>query len=576
MATITRRKVKKHTYYYAVECQRVEGKPRLVMQKYLGSADDIINAVEGCRKPSKPKSVRVFSFGGAAAAWAMANRLGLIETIDRHVAKRNQGLSVGQYLTLAAINRCVEPKSKRAFAEWYGDTALARLCPVKPRLLASQRFWDHMQRLDAETIGRIERELSGRLLAEFDLDLRCLAYDTTNFFTFIDTFNDKNTLAQRGKSKQHRSDLRIVGLAMLVSMDFHVPLFHKIYPGNQHDSKTFGSVTDELVERYRLLSHHCHDITVVFDKGNNSTDNIERIGASPYHFVGSLPYDHHRELLDIARSRFSPLCHPRLEGVEVHRTRIDVMGAERTVLVVYNESLYLSQLKTIAGGLQKRRAKLRELQRRLSRRAQGKVTRGKPPTTATVQKQLNAILKGQHIKNLIKTHIHDKNGVITLTYRCDRAALDRLARTVLGKTILFTDNETWADHEIVLAYRGQSQIEDAFRTMKNPHFITLRPMHHWTNPMIRVHAFYCVLALTIASLLVRQLHHKGIDISIPRLFDQLNRIDEVALIWPRRPGRPSPKSPQQPPDTLTLSDMTPEQQALFDALDLKRYAPADV
>jgi len=576
MATITRRKVKKHTYYYAVECQRVNGKPRLVMQKYLGSADQIINAVEGCRKPSKPKSVRVFSFGGVAAAWAMANRLGLIEIIDRHLPKRNQGLSVGQYLTLAAINRCVEPKSKRGFAEWYGDTALARLCPVKPKLLASQRFWDHMQRLDAETIGRIERELSGRLLAEFDLDLRCLAYDTTNFFTFIDTFNDKNTLAQRGKSKQHRTDLRIVGLAMVVSMDFHVPLFHKIYPGNRHDSKTFGSVTDELVERYRLLSHHCHDITVVFDKGNNSSDNIGRIGASPYHFVGSLPYDHHPELLDIPRSRFSPLCHPRLEGVEVYRTRIDVMGTERTVLVVYNESLYLSQLKTIAGGLQKRRAKLRELQRRLRRRAQGKVTRGKPPTTANVQKQLNAILKGQHIKNLIKTHIHDKNGVITLTYRCDRAALDRLARTVLGKTILFTDNETWANHEIVLAYRGQSQIEDAFRTMKNPHFITLRPMHHWTNPMIRVHAFYCVLALTIASLLVRQLHHKGIDISIPRLFDRINRIDEIALIWPRRPGRPSPRNPQQPPDTLTLSQMSPEQKRLFDALDLKQYAPADV
>ena len=576
MATITPRRIKKRTYYYAVQCQRVNGKPRLVMQKYLGSADDIIDAVGGYRKPSKPKSVRVFSFGGAAAAWAMAKRLRLIEIIDRHVPKRNQGLSVGQYLTLAAINRCVEPKSKRAFAEWYGDTALARLCPVEPKLLASQRFWDHMRRVDADTIARIECELSERLLAEFDIDLRCLAYDTTNFFTFIDTFNDKNTVAQRGKSKEHRTDLRIVGLAMLVSMDFHVPLFHQTYPGNQHDSKTFGSVTDELLERYRLLSHHCHDITVVFDKGNNSSDNIGRIGASPYHFVGSLPYDHHRELLDIPRSRFSPLCHPRLKGVEVYRTRIDVMGTERTVLVVYNESLYLSQLKTIAGSLQKRRAKLRELQRRLRRRAQGKVTRGKPPTTATVQKQLNAILKGQHIKNLIKTHIHDKNGVITLTYRCDRAALDRLARTVLGKTILFTDNETWANHEIVLAYRGQSQIEDAFRTMKNPHFITLRPMHHWTNPMIRVHAFYCVLALTIASLLVRQLHHEGIDISIPRLFDRLNRIDEIALIWPRRPGRPSHKSPQQPPDTLTLSEMSPEQKRLFDALDLKRYAPADV
>ena len=573
MATITPRKIKKRTYYYAVECQRVNGEPRLVMQKYLGSADDIINAVDGYRKPMRPKSVRVFSFGGAAAAWDMAQRLRLVDIIDRHAPKRDQGLSVGQYITLAAINRCVEPKSKRAFAQWYGDTVLARLCPVRAKLLASQRFWDHMQRLDADTIGRIEADLTRHLLAEFGLDLRCLAYDTTNFFTFIDTFNDKNTLAQRGKSKQQRSDLRIVGLAMLVSMDFHVPLFHKTYPGNQHDTKTFASITDELVERYRVLSEHGEEITLVFDKGNNSADNVERIGASPYHFVGSLPYDQHPELLDIPRSKFRPLSHPRLDGVEVYRLRKQVMSVERTVLVTYNENLYLTQLQTIARELHKRRAKLRELQTRLRRRAQGQVTRGKAPTAAGVRKQVDAIVKGQHMKALIKTRVHDRDGVITLTYRCDRAALERLSRRVLGKTILFSDQDAWADHDIVLAYRGQSHIEDAFRTMKNPHFITLRPMHHWTNPMIRVHAFYCVLALTIASLLARELHHKGIDISIPRLLERLNRIDEVALIWPRRPGRPSPNSPQQPRDTLTLSDMTPEQQRIFDALDLKRYAP---
>jgi len=576
MATITPRKVKGHIYYYAVQCQRVNGKPRLVMQKYLGSADDVIKAVEGYRKPQRPKSVRVFSFGGAAAAWDMAQRLRLVDIIDRHAPKRDQGLSVGQYLTLAAINRCVEPKSKRAFAEWYGDTVLWRLCPVPAKSLTSQRFWDHMQRLHADTIRRIEGDLTRHVVSEFDIDLRCLAYDTTNFFTFIDTFNDKSTLAQRGKSKQHRADLRIVGPAMLVSMDFHVPLLHRTYPGNQHDSKTFASVTDELVERYRLLSEHCEDITLVFDKGNNSTDNLERIGDSAYHFVGSLPYDQHPELLDIPHRQFSRLAHPRLDGIEVYRTRKQVLGVERTVLVTYNENLYLSQLQTITRELQKRRAKLHELQTRLRRRAQGKVTRGTAPTVANVDKQVAAILKGQHMKTLIKTEVHDHDGILTLTYCCDRAALARLSRRVLGKTILFTDQEAWTNEDIVLAYRGQSHIEDAFRTMKNPHFITLRPMHHWTNPMIRVHAFYCVLALTIASLLVRQLHHNGIDISIPRLFERLNRIDEVALIWPRRPGRPSPKSPHQPRDTLILSDMTKQQQQLFDALDLQRYAPNDV
>ena len=72
-----------------------------------------------------------------------------------------------------------------------------------------------------------------------------------------------------------------------------------------------------------------------------------------------------------------------------------------------------------------------------------------------------------------------------------------------------------------------------------PRQSTIRPMYHWTDSMIRVHVFYCVLALTIASLLVRQLHLKGIDVSIPHLFGLLNQIHELALIWPRGPGRQS-------------------------------------
>jgi transposase len=576
MATITRRKINGRTYYYAVQSKRIAGKPRLVMQKYLGSAESIVQAVEGTRRPVEPKKVRVFSFGGVAAAWGMAQRLQLAEIIDRHAPKRDQGLSVGQYIALAAINRCVCPKSKRAFAEWFADTALARLCPAPARLLSSQRFWDHMARLDADTIYRIERDLTQHLLAEFGLDLRCLAYDTTNFFTHISTFNERNTLAQRGKSKEHRSDLRIVGLALLVSMDFHVPLFHETYAGNTHDSKTFASITDRLVERYRLLSEHCTDVTLVFDKGNNSRDNFAAVEESPYHFVASLPYDQHPDLLDIPRRKFRSLSHSRLAGVEVYRVTKKVMGVERTVLVTYNDNLYLSQLQSIANGLRKRTAKLRDLQTSLRRRADGRVTRGKAPTLESVNSQVRDILKGQHMKDLITARVHEKRSVLSLTYRCDQTALNRLSRRVLGKTILFTDNDKWSDEEIVFGYRGQSEVEDAFRTMKDPHFISIRPMHHWTDPMIRVHAFYCVLALTISSLLVRELHHQGIDISVARLFRLLNGIDEVALIWPPRPGRPSATDPAQPRDTLKLSDMSAEQQQIFSALDLRRHVPKPV
>ncbi|MFQ5505327.1 MAG: transposase, partial [Planctomycetota bacterium] len=100
---------------------------------------------------------------------------------------------------------------------------------LKAGQLTSQRFWDNMDRVSEEALVAIERELAAKVVKKYELDLRCLFYDATNFFTFIDTFNSRSTLAQRGKSKEGRSSLRILGLALLVTGDFEVPLFHYLY-----------------------------------------------------------------------------------------------------------------------------------------------------------------------------------------------------------------------------------------------------------------------------------------------------------------------------------------------------------
>jgi len=169
---------------------------------------------------------------------------------------------------------------------------LPRLVGLKPGQITSQRFWDNMDRVPDEAIVAIERELSAHVVRMFNLDLRCLFYDATNFFTFIDTFNTRSTLAQRGKSKEGRSGLRILGLALLVTVDFEVPLFHELYPGNHNDPTSFRSVVLELCDRYRVLTDGETDVTMVFDKGNNTEDTIEAIGKE-FHVVGSLVPRHH-------------------------------------------------------------------------------------------------------------------------------------------------------------------------------------------------------------------------------------------------------------------------------------------
>jgi transposase len=89
-----------------------------------------------------------------------------------------------------------------------------------------------MSDLDASQIAAIEQDLTATLIKHFEIDLRCVLYDTTNCATCTDSFNEGSTLAQRGKSKQKRRDLRLIGLALLVTRDFHLPLFHRVYAGN--------------------------------------------------------------------------------------------------------------------------------------------------------------------------------------------------------------------------------------------------------------------------------------------------------------------------------------------------------
>lgn len=571
MASLIKKIIRGKPYYYARECKRVDGKPKIVWQKYLGRPQDIINAVASTAAagtPAQPKEAVVSDFGAVAALYDLAVRLRIVEFIDRHVPKKEGGPTVGTYLLVAAINRCVAPCSKASIAEWFGDTALRRLVDIQTRQLTSQRFWDNMDRVSPDAIVAIERDLVPHMVREFDIDLRRVLFDATNFFTFIDTFNDSSTLAQRGKSKEGRAALRIVGLALLVSADFHVPLLHRTYPGNQPDAPTFSSLIEEITARYRLVTDGLEHVTIVFDKGNNSRDNLDAIEESPYHFVGSLVPTQHSDLLAIPAERFTSLEEDGLPGVLAYRTTKEVFGVERTIVVTDNENLFVAQGQTLLREIAKRQKHLRELQHQLRRRREGKVRGGKPPTVQGTKKKVDGWLKARHMKDLFHIKITEKKGLPVLTYRFDHRAWEHLQKTLLGKNILFTDNDDWTDAEIVQAYRSQHHVETAFRSMKDPLHISLRPQFHWTDQKIKVHVFYCVIALMLCSLLERELDRQGIKISSTRALDQLGKIREVAVIYPPA-GRK-----RKPTIKMTVSSMTEEQRALHEALGLSRHLSA--
>ena len=561
MPNLTKKIIGGKPYYYLRECQRVGGKPKIVSTIYLGTPQRMLDRL---MRP-EPAKVAVREFGASAAVFDMARQLDVVRTIDRHVPKRGaQGPSVGEYLLLAAINRCVAPRSKAQIGDWYQKTALRRLLPFSPGQLSSQRFWDNMERVSPEQIAAIEHDLARTAVERFHLDLRCLLFDATNFFTFVDSFNSRAKLPQRGHAKQGRDDLRLLGLALLVTSDGQVPLFHHTYPGNQHDSVTFKSVADDLLRRCRALAQEACEITLVFDKGNNSHDNLETVGNSSLHFVGSLVPTQHKELLAVPRQQMRRLDRARFPAVWSYRTSRLVFGAERTVLVTFNRGLFEAQTKTLQREIGKRTRRLHELKTRLQRRRHD--SGGKPPTVGSVQRQVGEILRGRHMGDLFAVKVRQTpQGLPRLLFRFRDRAYQRLSSTLLGKTVIFTDQTAWSDEQIVLAYRAQHHVEADFRRLKDPRYLTFRPTFHWTDQKLRVHAFYCILALLMLNLLRRQLANAGLQLSTVKMMDALTELREVTLLYP------PPANSQEPLVRTVLSEMDPTQQKILDTLDLNRY-----
>jgi transposase len=579
MASIVGKRRGNQTYYYLVTSARVNGKPRIVDQQYLGSADEVMARLSGA-PAGTPERTQHKKFGDLAAAWGILTRLGVIEAIDEACGPRRSdvGVSVGTYLALATANRVVAPRSKLAFADWWATTAGPRFTKVPASATDHRRFWDAMDVLDTKKLAAAERAISTAMVTEFALDLSGLALDMTNFATFIDSGNDRAPIAQRGHAKQKRNDLRLVGLALVVTRDGAVPVTSHTYPGNRPDVTQFTDVLDELTSRYRAL-FDSHDPTtsingaggaggtgagaaptVVFDAGQNSSANFAHLTTAGLHFVGSLSPSAFPNLLALPASDREPVDTDRFPGLEARDTRAVVFDTDRRVILTHSAGLHTAQSRGFDQTLAKATRALANLAATLER---GKTRRER----TAVQAEITRITHPRWITRVVSTELTgDTPAEMRLSFRVDPDARRALEDEIFGKRLLVTDHDDWTIPDVVAAYRSQNDVESGFRQLKDPHVVGFSPMFHWTDPKIRVHVFSCVLALAVAHLMRREAHHAGIDLSVRELLTSLGGIEETVLLYPTgNKGRPHAQR------ILTDTDAT--QRQLFELFNLETYAP---
>jgi transposase len=561
MAYLVGKKQGGKTYYYLTESARVNGKPRIVSQHYLGSADEIAQRLSEAG-PGEPDRSSHLAFGDIAAVWGMLDRLGVVAIIDDVVGSRRSdaAASVGTYIALAALNRVVAPCSKLAFADWWAKTTGERLVGhLPPGALDHRRFWDAMDVITPAQLIEIERRITSAMVKTFDLDLSGLVLDMTNFATYIDSANERASIAQRGHAKQKRNDLRLVGLALVVSTDGGIPLLSHAYAGNHPDVTQFADVLSELVTRWGVLANDSDQLTLVYDAGQDSEANQSAVAASPLHFVGSLPPSQHLDLLAIPRRRYQVVDAERFGGLTATETKTTALGAEYRVIVTYSETFHTKQSRGFDQTLAKARRALVALAARLER-GQTRKDRG------AVETEIAEIVRPRWVSRVIATSLSgDRPAAFRLSFTENAQARRKLEDELFGKRVLFTDRDDWSLADVIGAYRSQHHVESDFRQMKDRTVVSFNPMFHWTDDKIRVHTFYCVLALAVARLMRREAAMVGLDMSVRELLAALGEIEETLLLYQGDRGRPRARR--------MLTEMDPSQERLFDLFGLSVHAP---
>ena len=433
-----------------------------------------------------------------ALVW-VAEQLDLIKLIDQACGVKGptNGPTMGEMVLAVAVQRACAPAAKCHVAAFL-ESCVPRVSCLPTSAFSGQAFHRLAAQVNDEQLEKAQIEIARVAVRCFELTTDVLAFDTTNFDTHIAT-TTSGDLARRGHAKSKRKDLRVVGLATLVSETGHVPLLHRTYPGNGSDQTVLGACMDALGKLHDALDDAeqrtrpgCR--TLVRDGGSWSEQLELDLDVEGYYTLLSLPLSHSSSQLALeqaARRGAMKRLGGTLGDVRATRLRARVGVLDRTLVVVESQELLRGQKRGIAVALRKAKVELGKLERRAANsRIQREALEGR------VQKALQR----EHLSEFVIATVTKRGRRLSLNWRVDAAKRRLLERTRLGRRVLCTDHHAWSTGRIVHAFRGQWNVEELFRRAKKGGVVPWGPSHQWTDSSLRLHTFATVIGLALVSL----------------------------------------------------------------------------
>lgn len=521
-------------YLYVREIARVDGKPKVVSQVYIGSPERVSGLTQG--QESDVVALKVEQFGAIWLACQIDAGVDLCSIVDGIVspADRETGPSVGEYFLYCVFNRMIQSVSKNKLASWYQSTAIQHIRPIDLEELTSKRYWEKWDRVSEKHIEQITQVFFERIWQLDTPRADCVLFDTTNYYTYM-AGHTESELAMRGKNKEGKHHLRQIGLGLLVARDSRLPLYYSVYPGNIHDSKHFESIMDEMFGIVCGLNKTKERLTVVIDKGMNADGNYSWIDEhSRMHFITTYSTYFAQDLAATPLKHFEPVdiaYNRRLieEGKEqdqllAYRTKGEYWGKERTVIVTYNPASRRKQEYTFNDKLEVIRQEL------LSMRTKVRDKQSHWKNEDAIKERYSRMCEQMHMfSDIYELTFENAADGLSMSFRKNAYLVERKL-SMFGKNIIITDNMDWMTADIVQASLDRWQVEDRFRMSKDDELVGVCPMRHWTDSKIRCHLFTCVAAMTYLRRIELKLEAAGVKRTASDVMDDMQRLHQTLVM----------------------------------------------
>jgi len=539
---IYKKTINGNVYYYLQKSHRIKvdtkddgktkgtGKSQVVSQTtYLGTAESIKNRLLTIREPIE---VRNRHFGFVAAILSVAEEIGLVALLKEHIKGKRHGIDNWKYFIIAIINRLQHATSKEKMGKWASGTVLPDLLDFDSKKLNSKSFWyatddvisekklqeerkvehdlsdDVFTSINNSAFNEIEKKLVQNIMQLYNISPDVTLYDTTNFFTYFSKTNE-SLFAQPGHCKAGKHSNRLIGLALCVEQQFGIPLFHNIYQGNSHDSKTFYQVTTELITTIKETLKLSNDVTLIIDKGNNSERNFKQL-KDKIEWIGSLSVYNHKEMASIPLEEY----HGTFKESKYYELEKEIYGMKFKLVLSYNDILYRKNEHTFNNNLEKFKIQVNKKWLEY-KKVPDKVTDG-----------INTMLKDSKHKDYLT--INCIKGC--LYFEIDKLKIEE-KKKYWGKHIMFSSNLNKTYDSIIELYNSKDKIEKGFELIKSPDLIRWMPMRHWTDSKISTFAFSCVMSLTLIRIMELKLERKNLKMSPNVIKQELQDLQQSILIY---------------------------------------------